>query len=67
MIHENNTQQLDRELRNLIIFGKTEIDLRYACGHFVTFTLQGHKVVSSHQGITASNIREYFQSKMKPE
>ena len=67
MNNENTNLQLDREFRDLITFGKTEIDLRSACGQFVTFMLQGHKVVSSHQGITASNIREYFQSKMETE
>lgn len=67
MIHENTKQQFNREFEYLLKYGKTEIDLRSACGQFVTFMLQGHKVVSSHQGITASNIREYFQSKMETE
>lgn len=67
MIHENTNQQLDREFSNLLKFGKTEMDLRYACGHFVTFKLQGHKVISNHQGVTATKIREYFQSKMETE
>lgn len=62
-----NNDQLDKEFKYLLKIGKTQIDLRYACGEFVTFSLKGHKVISDNSGITVTRIRNYFQSKMEEE